>query len=141
MFLLRNGNGRSFCIPGPDPQAKTRNPALARLLIGFFFWGPDPPRQALRASFSRLGPNLAQQIFLFILSPLRFFARFKPIQGIIGQPIQAHSSGPLRFFCTKIFGIFCIKIFGIFLSRYMVANSIQIICNQINPNNRLIINQ
>ena len=27
-----------FCILGPDPRAKTRDPDLARLLIDFFFW-------------------------------------------------------------------------------------------------------
>ena len=82
-LVCRNGNGPGFCIPEPDLWVKTRDLNSARLLIGFFFFfffrGLDPP---CRAPFSRLGPNLAQpNFFIFILSPLRFFARFKPIQA------------------------------------------------------------
>ena len=95
---------------GQDPR-----PGPARLLIGFFFfWGPDSPHRAL---FSRLGSNLAQPIFIIILSPLRFFARFKPIQGIIWTA----NSSLLRFLA------FFVLRFLAFGPRYMAAKSIQII--------------
>ena len=94
---------------GQDPQPGP-GPNINRVF--FFLRGPDPPRWAPRAPFNLLGPNLAQLIFF--LKPIElFFARlkpihwaanlspfkallgsqFKPIQGIIRQPIQAHSLG------------------------------------------------
>ena len=88
--MNRDGNGPGFCIPGPDPRAKTRNPDPARILIGFFFQGPDPPRWAPRAPFNLLGPNLAQLKFFFLKPIELFFARLKPMHWVANlSPFKA----------------------------------------------------
>ena len=40
LIFDRNGNGSSFFMPGPDSQACTCYPNLARLINGFFFVAP-----------------------------------------------------------------------------------------------------
>ena len=112
----RNGNGlgsdRVFAYPDPTAGQDPR-PGPGPIINQVFSQGLDPTR---RASFSRLGPNLAQPFFL---SPLRYFADSSPL-----KPYMAANSSPLRFFSIKIFGI-CATLYG----------------NQINSNHRLIISQ
>ena len=101
--------------PGPGP-----------IINRVFFSGPRPAPSGLAGPVQPLG--LKSGPTNFFLSPLRFFARFKPIQAIYGS----------QFKPIEIFFVLRFLAFG---PRYMAAKSIQIICSQINPNHRLIINQ
>ena len=96
---------------GQDLQPKP-GPIINRF---FFFSGaqtyPAGPRRPHLAAWAQIWPNN------FFLSPLRFFARFKPIQAIYSNQFKPFKP---------------IKIFGIWATLYG---------SQINTNHRLIINQ
>ena len=54
--------GPGFCIPEPDPLAKTRDPNPTQLLIGFFFFSraqtrPAHPRGPRLTAWAQIWPN------------------------------------------------------------------------------------
>ena len=90
MRTARNGNGlgsgRVFAYPDPTAGQDPR-PGPGPIINQVFSQGLDPTR---RASFSRLGPNLAQPFFF---KPIKIFCRFKPIEAIYGSQFK-----PIKIF-------------------------------------------
>ena len=83
----RNGNGlgsgRVFAYPDPTAGQDPR-PGPGPIINQVFSQGLDLTH---RASFSRLGPNLAQTFFF---KPIKIFCQIQAHWSHIWQPIQAH---------------------------------------------------